>query len=56
MEQVDYNVLFRWFVGLSMDTRLGRHSIHQEPSASWRTDVAAKFLVALLSQLRVKAL
>jgi transposase len=33
MEQLDYNLLFRWFVGLNMDD-LGRHGLHQEPGAA----------------------
>ena len=32
MEQLDYNLLFRWFVGLSMDDAgVGRDGLHQEP-------------------------
>ena len=35
MEQLDYNLLFRWFVGLDMDDPdLGRHGVHQEPGAA----------------------
>ena len=31
MEQLDYNLLFRWFVGLGMDdARLGAHDVHEE--------------------------
>ncbi len=34
MEQMDYNLLFRWFVGLAMDAAdLGRDGVHQEPRA-----------------------
>ena len=32
MEQITY-MLFRWFLGLSMDACLGRDRIHQEPGA-----------------------
>ena len=32
MEQLDYNLLFRWFVGLSMDDQIwGSDCLHQEP-------------------------
>jgi transposase len=31
MEQLTYNMMFRWFVGLSMDAPVGRHGVHQEP-------------------------
>ena len=48
MEQLDYNLLFRWFVGLSMDAALhlgrpivadrgvGGDGVHQEPRAPHR--------------------
>ena len=29
MEQLDYNLLFRWFVGLSMDDKVGVSDPHQ---------------------------
>src|SRR5262249_4224789 len=31
MEQLDYNLLYRWFVGLSPDERVGPDRVHQEP-------------------------
>ncbi len=37
MEQLDYNLLFRWFVGLSVDEPVWDHStLHQEPRAAAR--------------------
>ena len=31
MEEMDYNLLFRWFVGLNADDeRVGRDRVHQE--------------------------
>jgi transposase len=33
MEQLGYNLLFRWFVGLSMDAAVGRDGVHQKPRA-----------------------
>ena len=29
-EQLDYNLLFRWFVGLSMDTMIWDHSVYSK--------------------------
>src|SRR5712692_5570362 len=34
MEQLDYNFLFRWFVGLSIDDPVGRDRVQQEPRAA----------------------
>jgi hypothetical protein len=35
MEQLDYNFLFRWFVGLSIDDPVWeRDGLHQEPGAT----------------------
>jgi transposase len=32
MEEIDYSVLFRWFVGMNLDEPLlGRHGVHEEP-------------------------
>ena len=37
MEQLDYNLLFRWFVGLSMDDAVWDvDGVHQEPGAAAR--------------------
>jgi len=34
MEQLDYNLLFRWFVGLSLDEAVwDENGVHQEPRA-----------------------
>ena len=34
MEQLDYNLLFRWFVGLNMDDPVWDADVQQEPRAS----------------------
>jgi transposase len=34
MEQLNYNLLFRWFVGLEMDDEVGRDGVHQEPGSA----------------------
>src|SRR5271165_6276873 len=36
MEQLDYNLLFRWFVGLNMDDSVWDVTVHQEPRAPTR--------------------
>ena len=57
MEQLDYNLLFRWFVGLSMDAAVWDVTVFTK-NREWLQagDVAAKFLAAVLAQPRVRAL
>ena len=67
MEQLDYNLLFRWFVGLSMDAPVWDAPVWDAPV--WDAtvfsknrdrliegEIAAKFLAAVLAQPRIKAL
>ncbi len=57
MEQLDYNLLFRWFVGLAMDAPVWDPSVFtKNRDRLLDGDVAAKFLNAVLGQERVKAL
>lgn len=57
MEQLDYNLLFRWFVGLSMDAPVWDVTVFTKNRERLLAgDVAAKFLAAVLGQPRVKAL
>lgn len=57
MEQMDYNLLYRWFVGLSMDAPIWDVTVFTKNRERLLAgDIAAKFLAALLSQPRVKAL
>ncbi len=57
MEQMDYNLLFRWFVGLSMDAPIWDVTVFTKNRERLLAgDIAAKFLAALLGQPRVKAL
>jgi transposase len=57
MEQLDYNLLFRWFVGLSMDAPVWDPTVFtKNRDRLLEGDVAAKFLNAVLGQTRVKAL
>ncbi len=44
MEQIDYNLLFRWFVGLGIDDTVWDHStFSKNRDRLLDTDVAAKF-------------
>jgi transposase len=46
MEQLDYNILFRWFVGLSMDDEVWDHSVFSKNRERLlNTDVAAAFFI-----------
>src|SRR5215467_7624138 len=57
MEQLDYNLLFRWFVGLSMDAPIWDVTVFTKNRERLLAgDVAAKFLATVLSRPRVKAL
>ena len=57
MEQLDYNLLFRWFVGLSMDAPVWDATVFSKNRDRLiEGEIAAKFLAAVLNQPRVKAL
>jgi len=57
MEQIDYNLLFRWFVGLSIDDAVWDAStFSKNRDRLLEVDVAREFLAALLSLLKVKRL
>src|SRR5579859_461161 len=57
MEQLNYNLLFRWFVGLSMDAQVWDAStFSKNRDRLLEGDVARRFLAAIVSQPRVKAL
>jgi transposase len=57
MEQLDYNLLFRWFVGLAMDAPIWDVTVFtKNRERLLEGDVAARFMAAVLSQPRVKAL
>lgn len=57
MEQLDYNLLFRWFVGLSMDALVWDAStFSKNRDRLLDGDIAQRFLVAVLDQPRVKTL
>jgi transposase len=55
MEQIDYNLLFRWFVGLGTDDPVWDHStFSKNRDRLLDADVAAKFQEAVLRHPKVK--
>jgi transposase len=51
MEQLDYNLLFRWFVGLSMDDKVWNHSVFSKNRERFlRSDLAAAFFGRIKEQ------
>src|ERR1700682_118965 len=57
MEQIDYNLLFRWFVGLPMDAEVWHPTVFtHNRDRLLEADVAHEFLAALLALPQVKTL
>jgi transposase len=57
MERLDYDLLFRWFVGIGIDDPVWDHSTFSKNRERLLAgDIAAKFLAAVLSQPQVKRL
>jgi len=57
MEQLDYNLLFRWFVGLPMDAAIWDVTVFTKNRERLiEGDIATKFMAAVLRQPRVKTL
>ena len=57
MEQIDYNLLFRWFVGLSIDDAVWDASVFSKNrDRLLEAEVAREFLSTLLSLPKVKRL
>lgn len=53
MEQLDYNLLFRWFVGLSMDDAVWDHSVYSKNrDRLLEGDIANEFLKKVLDLAR----
>jgi len=54
MEQLEYNLLFRWFVGLNMDEAVWVPTVFtKNRDRLWEGDIAEKFFQAVLTQARV---
>jgi IS5 family transposase len=57
MEQIDYNLLFRWFVGLSLDDAVWDATVFtKNRDRLLEADVAREFLASLLALPQVKQL
>jgi transposase len=57
MEQLDYNLLFRWFVGLSLDAVVWDVTVFTKNRERLIAgEIAAQFMAAVLNQERVKTL
>ena len=57
MERLEYDLLFRWFVGLGIDDAVWDHStFSKNRDRLLDGDIAAKFLAAVLAQPQVKRL
>jgi transposase len=57
MERLEYDLLFRWFVGLGVDDAVWDHStFSKNRDRLLEGDIAARFLAAVLAQPRVKRL
>ncbi|MDR7224602.1 transposase, partial [Aminobacter aminovorans] len=56
-ERLEYDLLFRWFVGVGVDDAAWDHSVFSKNrDRLLEGDIAAKFLNAVLAQRRVKKL
>src|SRR5215217_2639118 len=57
MERLEFDLLFRWFVGLGINDPVWDHSVFAKNSDRLLDgEIAAKFLTAVLAQPRVKRL
>jgi transposase len=57
MERLEFDLLFRWFVGLSIDDPVWDHSVFSKNRERLLAgEVASRFLAAVLAQPRVKRL
>jgi transposase len=57
MEQLDYNLLFRWFVGLSADDRVWDATVFcKNRDRLLEGDIAAKFFASVLNLPQVRSL
>jgi transposase len=57
MEEIDYSVLFRWFIGLNLDTPIWSHStFSKNRERLLRGDIAGAFFAAVADQARAAGL
>lgn len=56
MERLEFDLLFRWFVGLGIDDAVWDHSsFSKNRDRLLEGDIAAKFLAAVLAQPRSRS-
>jgi transposase len=57
MERLEFDLLFRWFVGIGVDNAAWDHStFSKNRDRLLEGDIAAKLLTAVLAQPRIKRL
>jgi transposase len=57
MEQLDYNLMFRWFVGLGIDDCVWDHSVYSKNrDRLLEADIARKFLKGIIEHPKVAPL
>src|SRR5712672_2366124 len=57
MEEMDYNLLFRWFVGLNADDAVWDATVFTKNRDRWlEADIATEFLARVVEQARAKGL
>ena len=57
MERLEYDLLFRWFVGIGVDDAAWDHSVFSKNrDRLLEGDIAAKFMAAVLGQPRIRQL
>src|SRR5665647_3043216 len=57
MERLEYDLLFRWFVGIGVDDAAWDHSVFSKNrDRLLEGDIAAKFMTAVLGQPRIRQL
>jgi len=57
MERLEFDLLFRWFVGLGIDDAVWDHSVFSKNrDRLLEGEIAAKFLAAILTQPKIRQL
>ena len=56
MEEIDYSMLFRWFIGLNLDDEVWDATVFTKNRDRWlEADVATQFLAHVVEQARAQA-
>ena len=57
MERLEFDLLFRWFVGLGIDDRVWDHSVFSKNRERLlEAEIAARFLTSILNQGEIRKL